>query len=104
MAVVLGYVVCADAREAQRIGRALVEQKLVACANVVTGVESIFSWDATLQTAKEAVLFLKTLTEKMPAVEKQVKSLHSYDVPCICFYRAEHVNAEYEKWLRESLR
>ncbi len=103
MVVVLGYIVCADAAEAQKIGRVLVEEKLAACANVVSGVQSFFSWAGKIQNTEEAILFCKTLSEKIPAVEKKIKSMHTYDVPCICFYEAKSVNPAYKKWIRESL-
>ncbi len=104
MAVVLGYIVCADAVEAARIGESLVKEKLVACANVVPSVQSVFLWDGKPQRTDEAVLFCKTLSEKIPSVEKKAESMHSYNVPCICFYEAKSVNPAYEKWIRESLR
>lgn len=102
--LVLGYVVCADAAEARRIADALVEEKLAACANIVTGVHSVFVWQNKMTSADEVLLLLKTLTEKIPAVEQKVKALHSYDVPCISFYAAQHVNVEYLVWVRESLK
>lgn len=104
MGVVLGYIVCKDVLEAGKIAESLVKLKLVACANIVPAVRSTFFWNGALQNVEEAVLFCKTLSKKIPAVEKKVRSLHSYDVPCICFYRAEHVNADYEQWIRASLK
>lgn len=103
MGVVLGYIVCADATEASKIGEVLVKEKLAACANVVPAVQSTFFWQGTFEKTEEALLFCKTVSEKIPAVEGCVKSLHSHDVPCICFYQAAHVNAEYDDWVRKAL-
>ncbi|MBI5226050.1 divalent-cation tolerance protein CutA [Candidatus Micrarchaeota archaeon] len=103
MAVVLAYIVCAHSEEAETIGEELVREKLVACANVVTGVKSIFSWQGKIEKKTEAILFCKTVSEKEKAIEKKVKSLHSYALPGICFYPAEHVSAEYEKWVHNSV-
>ncbi len=102
--LVLGYVVCADAAEARRMADVLVNEKLAACANIVTGVHSVFLWQSEVTSADEVLLLMKTLAEKIPAVERRIKSMHSYDVPCICFYAAQHVNPEYAEWVRESLR
>jgi len=100
----MGYVVCSDEKEARKIADALVKEKLAACVNVIQGVHSVFSWQGRVESADEVLLLCKTLKSKIPAVEKRIKSLHSYDVPCICFYPAVHVNAEYEKWLRDCLK
>ncbi|MBI2445853.1 divalent-cation tolerance protein CutA [Candidatus Micrarchaeota archaeon] len=101
--VVLGYVICADAGEGQRIADVLVREKLAACVNILTGVHSVFSWQGEVQHADEVLLLCKTTRAKIPAFEKKVKSLHSHDVPCVCFYPAMHVGAEYERWLRDFL-
>jgi periplasmic divalent cation tolerance protein len=101
--LVMGYVVCADATQARKIADVLVNEKLAACVNIVPGVHSVFSWNGKVQHADEVLLLCKTTQAKIPAFEKKVKSLHSHDVPCICFYKAEHVSAGYEKWLRDSL-
>lgn len=101
--IVLGYVVCASVTEAQKISDALVKEKLVACTNVVPAVQSTFFWQGELESVREVLLFCKTLQRKMPAVEARIKALHSHDVPCICFYPAVHVNAEYASWVRQSV-
>ncbi len=77
------YVTAGDAAEARRIGRAAVEARLAACANVIAGMRSIYWWQGRLEETEEAVLILKTTEERLEALVARVKELHSYDCPCI---------------------
>ncbi len=83
MGVVFVYATAADAAEAKRIGRAAVEERLAACANIIDPMTSIYWWDGKLQEAAEAVLILKTTDDRLAALIDRVKALHSYDCPCI---------------------
>ena len=99
MSVMFVYVTAADAEEARRIGRQLVEEQLAACANIIAGVTSIFRWQGELDEASEAVLILKTTEEKLaPAIER-VKSLHSYDCPCIEALPVVEGNRDFLAWV-----
>ena len=77
------YITCASLAEAEAIGRALVEERLAACVNVVPGMRSIYRWQGKVETAEETVLIAKTAGTRFAAVEARVKRLHSYTVPCI---------------------
>jgi periplasmic divalent cation tolerance protein len=83
MAVMFVYVTAGDAEEALRIGRAAVEARLAACANLVDGVRSVYWWEGAVQEGREAVLILKTTAERLDDLIARIKALHSYDVPCI---------------------
>ena len=83
MAVMFVYATAGDADEAVRIGRAVVEARLAACANVLPGMRSIYWWEGRVQDGTEAVLVLKTTEALLEALVERVKELHSYDCPCI---------------------
>lgn len=83
MAVLFVYATAGDAVEAQRIGRAVVEARLAACATVIPGAHSIYWWEGAVQESPEAVLILKTTEAQLEALVERVKALHSYDCPCI---------------------
>jgi periplasmic divalent cation tolerance protein len=75
-------VTCANRREAGRIARALVEEKLAACVNVVDGpVLSIYRWKGRVERAREILLIIKTTAAAFSRLEPRVKELHSYDTP-----------------------
>jgi len=83
MTVLFVYVTTGDAAEAQRIARAVVEERLAACGNILDGVRSVYWWEGKVQEGSEAVLILKTAEERLEALLARVKALHSYDCPCI---------------------
>jgi periplasmic divalent cation tolerance protein len=83
MAAMFVYVTTADLAEARRIGRAVVDERLAACANIIENMTSIYWWQGRVQEGREAVLILKTGDERLAALASRVKELHSYDCPCI---------------------
>jgi periplasmic divalent cation tolerance protein len=83
MPVMFVYATAGDAAEALRIGRAVVEERLAACANVLDGMRSVYWWRGAVQEAPEAVLILKTTDDRLGALIARVRDLHSYDCPCI---------------------
>ena len=70
----------APAGEAEKVARPLVEEKLVACINVAE-VKSFFQWEGKMEAENEALLIMKTRTDKIDDVTERIKSLHSYSVP-----------------------
>jgi periplasmic divalent cation tolerance protein len=79
--VVVVFVTTANRREAMRIAKAMVEKRLAACGNVIPAVTSIFRWEGRVQTSHEALLIMKTTVCRYPALERLVRSMHSYQVP-----------------------
>jgi len=96
------YVTTADTAEAERIGRAVVEERLAACANILPGMRSIYRWEGAVQDAAETVLILKTTRDRLPALTRRVASLHSYDVPCVAAFAVEPGNEAYFAWIAAS--
>lgn len=95
------YVTASNADEASRIGRTLVEEKLVACANILP-IKSIYRWQGNIEEAGEVAMFLKTRCELADRVIERVKALHSYEVPCIVALPIEKGNPDYLRWIQES--
>jgi periplasmic divalent cation tolerance protein len=75
------YITAGSPEEAERIGAALVEERLVACVNVLDGMRSIYRWRGRIERAEETVLIAKTRRSLVPAIVERVRSLHSYDCP-----------------------
>jgi periplasmic divalent cation tolerance protein len=99
MSVMFIYATTGDVEEARRIGRQVVEEQLAACANIIAGVTSIFRWQGKLEEAGEAVLILKTTEEKLERVIARVKSLHSYECPCIEALPVVEGNRDFLEWV-----
>jgi periplasmic divalent cation tolerance protein len=78
---ILIYITASSAGEAEKIARALVEQRLAACTNIVPDIRSVFWWNQTVETEQEVLLMCKSTAALFPAIIKAVKALHSYEVP-----------------------
>lgn len=100
----LVYTPCRDEQEARRIGRALVERRLAACANVVPAIVSYYWWQGQLQEDQEALLLLKTTPQALPELMEAVRRLHSYTVPAILAIPLERVNEAYLAWMGQEVR
>lgn len=91
-----------DEAQAHKIAEKLVEERLIACANIVPGVQSIFRWQGKTDRAQEVLLVLKSRRRHFPAIVKTVQALHSYDVPEVIALPIVEGNKDYLKWLTES--
>jgi periplasmic divalent cation tolerance protein len=72
---------CPDAEVADRIARALVEQKLAACVNRMPAVDSVYRWQGAVERAVEVPLLIKSTRERLPEVQEAIRALHPYEVP-----------------------
>ncbi len=99
---VIIMVTCASKREAGKIAGSLVRKRLAGCANIVTGVESLFWWKGRVDEAREALIVVKTKSKNFRAVEREVKRLHSYDTPEIIAAPIVAGSRDYLEWLDES--
>lgn len=97
------YITCPNKAEAISIGKALVQAQLVACVNIIDGVDSIYIWEEKLVEDREVVLIAKTIEEKVEKVISMVKSLHSYHVPCVVSFAIEDGNSDYLNWVKNSV-
>jgi len=91
-----------DKKEASKIARGLLEAKLIACANIVDGVESLFWWQGRIDSSKEVLLVLKTKQNLFKKVTAKVKSLHSFQIPEIIALPIIKGSEEYLNWLNTS--
>lgn len=82
MSYCLAYMTAGTVEEAKSVGRALVEERLAACVNVIPGMVSVYRWEGALEEAEEAVLIAKTRAEKFDALARRVAEIHPYDTPC----------------------
>src|SRR5262245_56314921 len=92
----------ATAEEARRIGTVLVEQRLAACVQIVGPIESIYRWQGEVEKAGEWQCWIKTRRELYAAAERQIRELHSYEVPEVLAVPIIDGSEAYLKWVRES--
>jgi len=100
---VVGFITADGNDEALKISRALVEERLAACCNVLDGVTSVYRWKGNVEQANENLIIFKTRKELFTKLARRVKELHSYDVPeVVCFPVSEGLS-QYLDWLGESI-
>ncbi len=95
------YITTGSVNEAKKIGRALVEEKLVACSNIISPIRSIYSWQGKICDDKEALMVLKTRKKLFNQIVKRVEKLHSYDVPEIIAMPIIEGSSKYLSWINE---
>jgi periplasmic divalent cation tolerance protein len=90
-----------DAAVAERLARALVEERLAACVNVVPGVRSFYRWEGRLEDASELLLLVKTRADRAGALAARVRELHPYALPEVLELPAAGGSAAYLDWVRK---
>ncbi len=101
MEFLTAYVTCKDEKEAQKIGKILVEQRLAGCVNIIPKIRSIYWWNDKVEKNNEALLLAKAPSKNKKKIVDAVKKNHSYRTPCINFLPVEIGNAEFGKWLEK---
>ena len=102
MSVVSVYAIFANAEEAERIGRAMVEERLAACINILGPVRSIYRWQGAVETADEVAAIFKTSHAQADALITRIAALHSYEVPCIATWPIDKILGSYAEWVEDS--
>jgi periplasmic divalent cation tolerance protein len=97
------YVTAANRKDADKIAQTLVKERLAACVSIVPLVYSRYWWQGHIENSEELLLIIKTLSRKYKALERRVRSLHSYTVPEVLAIPVLHGNPDYLKWLEESV-
>lgn len=98
------YVTTQNHESALLIGQTLVEEKLVACVNILNGATSIYWWEGKVETASESVLIAKTTDALEEQVIERIKALHIYDCPCIVTLPIENGNKEFLSWIEGAVK
>ena len=97
-------VTCGSLKESKLIARKVVEKRLAACVNVaLSPVESIYKWKGKLEQSREFLLIIKTTAKRLSELEKEVKRLHSYEVPEFLVLPVVAGSKDYLDWLNANL-
>ena len=101
--VVAGLVTGPDGEQLARLGRTLVDERLIACLNVVDRVTSVYRWQGEVCEEAEALGILKTTVARSGAVERRIRELHPYDVPEVLFIAVAAGSAPYVDWVSQQV-
>ncbi len=91
-----------DRDAAERVVRALVEERLIACGNIVPGLTSIYRWKGAIECDAEVLVVMKTTAAAVPALLARAPQLHPYEVPELLVLPVEFGYGPYLDWVRES--
>lgn len=94
---------CESLRDAEALGRALVEERLAACATALPGAVSHYVWQGKHERAEECVLLLKTTSAALPSLERRVYELHAYEVPEFVVLPPLYVGGAYAAWVESAV-
>lgn len=100
METCLVYITCPTEEVAKTIARALIQQKLAACANIVPAIQSIYQWKAELVEETETLLLLKSRFQHFEALETVVRQHHPYEVPAIVALNIQEGHPPFLDWIR----
>lgn len=95
------FITAPSCDEAEKIGRALVEKKLVACVNIIKDIRSIFWWEGKISDGKEVLLIAKSKKDNFKEIENEVKKVHSYEVPEIIALPILYGSKDYLNWVEK---
>ena len=97
-------VTCETLTEGRHIARSVVSKRLAACVNVILSpADSYYTWKGKLQRTREYLLVIKTTVKRLTELEKEVKRLHSYDVPEFIAMPISAGSSDYISWLQASV-
>ncbi len=89
--------------EAERIARALVEQELAACVNILGPITSIYRWKGKIEDGAEFLLMIKTTEDAFEPVKNAIREMHSYEMPEIIELGINRGEGKYLAWIEKSV-
>jgi periplasmic divalent cation tolerance protein len=104
MKATLIYITAGNMEEAKKIGRELISSRLAACVNIIDNMHSMFWWEDKIQEDREVILIAKTKESLVTELIETVKSVHSYDCPCIVSLPILDGNRAFLDWIVEQTR
>ncbi|MFY9556046.1 MAG: divalent-cation tolerance protein CutA [Blastocatellia bacterium] len=96
------FVTTSNSDEAASIANVLVSERLAACVNIISTIESIYRWEGEVTRDHETLMIVKTTEQRYAELERRVKSLHGYSTPEVVAIKIERGSEDYLKWLRDS--
>ena len=99
MSQCLVYMTAPNDDEAIAIARALVDEQLAACVNIMGAMRSVYRWQGNIEEDAEIVLIAKTRSDLVPALTEKIRDIHSYDCPCVVSLSIDGGNQEFLAWI-----
>src|SRR5882762_1000473 len=97
------FITTPNKEEASRLADMLVERRLAACVQILPAMESVYRWQGKVERQGEVLLIAKTLNSKFADLEREVRTLHSYETPEIVAVPLTALSEPYRQWLNPSM-
>ena len=98
------YTTFATEADALFVSKQLLQSRLIACANILAKVTSLYFWEEELQETAEVAVLLKTTTDILPELLNILKELHPYEIPMILEIPIAHANNAFVEWVEKKVR
>lgn len=92
-----------DKNTAKAISQTLLEEKLIACANITTAVESVFEWDGAVTNSQEVAVLFKSTAKKLDQLVTRLGDCHPYETPAIFGWKCDTAHPVTLQWLDQVL-
>lgn len=90
--------------DARKVSQALLERHLIACANILQEIHSLYLWEGRLEESNEIAVIFKTARDKIPDLMTALQELHPYDTPAMLEIPLNRTNESFTKWVQECVR
>ncbi len=97
------YSTFGDKGEARVMADSLLQEKLIACANISSPIQSLYHWDGALQEAEEYVLIAKTTLARVEAAIEHINTRHSYECPCVLSWACDGGAPAFAQWIGDEV-
>lgn len=101
MSIIICLVTCPSPEVASAMAKELVDQQLAACVNVLPTVQSIYRWEQAICVDNEALMIIKSTTERQDQLKKAVLAKHPYETPEFVVLDTQEVSEHYARWVEE---
>lgn len=92
------YVPTDSQESAKLMARTLLEEKLVACVNIIPAISSFYWWEGEIDEASEVVMIIKLDQKNVDKTRRRVMDLHPYSIPCIAEFKVDTINSQFHDW------
>ncbi len=101
--MILVYITNPNKETALKIGNYLLKKHLCACVNIFP-TQSLYWWKGKIERSKEYIIVAKTVAKNYSKIEKEVRKIHPYSIPCILKIKIERANRDYLRWLLSEIK
>lgn len=101
--MILIYSTFAHIEDAKKMAKTLLEERHIACANLLPQMTSLYQWEGQLQESHEIVMIAKTTEEKQSTTIARITKLHPYECPCVIAWKSSDVAPAFLSWVKDEL-